>query len=197
MQGPRGEQGVPGPAGGPQGPQGEQGPSSEPGISTLDSRGIYEEVRESIVCIQYQNRECFGSGFYIDEEGTVVTALHVVELLEQYDWVEIWIGNDLYSQRAQYRVKHRYPDLDVATLTRVAGSFRTRPLPIATDYRIGEQILLFGFPGQRLSQDTLILTRGTLAALYELEAYKDYFLIDIVSAPGSSGGAIVNAKGKP
>ena len=199
-EGPQGKQGIqgpPGPAGGPTGPQGEQGPRGEPGASTIDASEVYEHARESVVCIQYQNRDCFGSGFYIDEQGTLITALHVIEELEQYDWVEIWAGPPL-GQRGQYRVIKRFQDEDMAVLKRVEapGDFPTQPLPIAEEYRVGEAVLAIGFPGQSFLQPTLILTGGILAAYLDKGAYPDHFLVDIVATPGSSGGALVNAQGQ-
>ena len=163
-QGPEGSQGERGVEGekGLVGLQGIPGPRGDAGIPATRLADTFEQVRESVVCVQVRDAETefyCGTGFYIDDVGTVLTAMHVVDI-EGLVGVRV-IGVDGRSR--EYEVAASEGGIEATLLRPVTGQVNSVPLPIAESYDLGEPIATLGYAENSLKWNLLIATQGTVA----------------------------------
>ena len=130
-----------------------------------------------------------GTGFYIDENGTVMTANHVVQ-----DCILVEIGSNQKTFEADIREKSRI--LDIAVLS--TGNQDT-PSVFMTDKSsaaiLGKSIFVTGYPLQGLLSDSPSLTIGTVTSLGGLKGSTGSFMFSAPVQPGNSGSAIVDYSG--
>src|SRR5262249_30976455 len=129
-----------------------------------------------------------GSGFIWDDQGRVVTNLHVIRgadaarvtLADRSTWSARLVGD--------------YPDSDIAVLWIDAPKSRLRPLPIGTssDLQVGQSAFAIGNP---FGLDHT-LTRGIVSALdreirsVTRQPIKGVIQTDAAINPGNSGGPL-------
>lgn len=214
-QGPQGEQGEQGPQGpkgdatgvvGPQGPkgdtgargpQGAQGPQGPVGASA-DFAGLVASVRDSVVKIKDPVATTFtrGTGFFIAPSCSIVTARHTVEELTS-DKVARNLNVELQSGQV-VRVTVDYDleakDLIVLTPTR---SIDCQELPLSDDTaRLGQLVLLLGFPDIGAAEDSLSATPGYVVNEELDTALTGDFLLAATSNFGSSGSPVLDTQGQ-
>lgn len=127
----------------------------------------------------------FGSGFFIDDEGTLVTNYHVIAG-----------GSDLYIQTsdgAKYDVNtivNFSQEYDLAVLK--ADISNTDYLPISYDCKQGATVYTYGTPrGLEFS-----MSEGMISSASRMLAKKDCIQITALINPGNSGGPCVNTRGE-
>ena len=135
-----------------------------------------------------------GTGFLIDDSGTIVTNYHVVEnarkliitLSDNSQWPGELIGADPNN------------DLAVIRIDAPSSSYDYLAFSSSRDIVVGQKVLALGNPfGLRLT-----LTTGIISALGRTIAAKNGRKIegiiqtDAAINPGNSGGALVNASGE-
>jgi S1-C subfamily serine protease len=149
--------------------------------------GRLPELLGSAVTIVFERGH--GSGFFISDNGLILTNQHVVGDAETVN-VRLLAGVEVVG-----RVLRRHARRDVA-LVKVDMS-RTRPLPLRLEgLRVGEEVFALGAPVQtRLAGS---VTRGIVSALRrELRGGVELDIIqsDAVVHGGSSGGPLLDAAG--
>jgi len=128
-----------------------------------------------------------GTGFFITEDGFLVTNDHVVRHATQ---VSLITGKG--------RITASVVKTDAAhdlALLKAEGMFT--PLPVATNgtVRLGSTVATVGFPNVRLQGFSPKLAKGEIAALSGMEDDPRYFQISVPLQPGNSGGALVDERG--
>ena len=130
-----------------------------------------------------------GSGVMIGDHGEVLTNAHV--------------ANDACAQ-----IIVRFPDGDSGTAQLIASDekndlavVRTRPLPSVATFRdgkpvrLGETIVVLGYPLAGLLARTANLTAGNVSALAGLGDDSRYLQISAPVQPGNSGGPLLDGSG--
>lgn len=188
-QGVRGEQGTQGEQGSP-GIQGERGPTGHlPSLASL-----VEGARDAVVCVTVDRSEgqsfC-GTGFYIDEQGTVLTAAHLLE-----DALRVSIaGHDYQAQ----------PPMDNIDTILLYPSTPRKGLPYlkpsGRQPKVGELMVILGYPANSGKADVLLVTSGVLSGSYAVSVdgvavFPRYHFLDLFSAPGSSGSPVLTRSGE-
>lgn len=136
-----------------------------------------------------------GSGFEVDDEGTILTNAHVVENTAE---VTVLLGE--HSRPLRARVLGEDPASDIAVLRIPTNGLTLHPLTLgsATTVVVGEPILAIGNPFGY----TRTLTTGVISALgRQIEAPSGGEIHGVLQTdapldPGSSGGPLLNAKGQ-
>lgn len=145
---------------------------------------MYETVAASVVFIS--NQRSFGSGFFVNTSGLVLTNAHVVDKNGTIDVV-------LHSgKKVKGRVVERgLSNLDVALIQLPLKN--TRPLAIEseTPVRIGSWVGSVGHGAGGI----WTLNIGIVSNIYPDGAKHPVFQTQIPLNPGSSGGPIFNCKG--
>jgi S1-C subfamily serine protease len=130
-----------------------------------------------------------GTGFYIDHDGTVMTANHVVQ---NCMLVEIRHNNETFTADVQ----HRSRVLDIAVLrTETEGTPAVSISDKKSEAILGKNIFVTGFPLQGILSDSPSLTIGTVSSLGGLKGSTGSFMFSAPVQPGNSGSAIVDYSG--
>jgi S1-C subfamily serine protease len=127
-----------------------------------------------------------GSGFFITEDGYLITNFHVVKDAIQ---VKVKKGRDVYPAK----VVHFDKDNDLALL-KVSGKFN--PLNISTnDAQLGEAVFTIGFPDLLVQGTEPKYTDGKISSLAGIQDDPKDFQISVPVQPGNSGGPLVDMSG--
>lgn len=141
-------------------------------------------------------RYSLGSGVIIDEEGYVLTNLHVVQRATKV-WVQLADGREIEAQPIVGTTRR---DVALLKLKGKAGEkFQAVPLARDDDLLLGETVLALGNPfGLGGSVSRGILSSKNRRPPLEGEALEieDWLQTDAAINPGSSGGPLLNLRGE-
>jgi S1-C subfamily serine protease len=139
-------------------------------------------------------RVFFGSGFFVQRTGYVVTNEHVVEDAKV---VEVIIDSGTARSRTlEGVVKAGDPGRDLA-LVRVSGSNLPDPLTLGDTASLKEthELFIFGFPlGENLGKE-ISVNKSSVSSFRENADYPKIQMNGGVN-PGNSGGPVVDSSGK-
>lgn len=163
----------------------------KPEQKKLSTQEIVQTILPTTVMITTNRGQ--GSGFFVSEDGLVMTSAHVVRGSE---WINVEVASGQKYDARIYKIEN---SLDAALLKIKADG----KVPFIKQYRryqdieVGEEIIVFGNP---LSlKDTVtkgIISAKRLDTISKIWTNKVYIIqFDATAAPGSSGGAIVDEKG--
>jgi serine protease Do len=129
-----------------------------------------------------------GTGFFINGNGQVLTAAHVV-----HDCAVIDVHHDGNSVPATVTASSAL--LDMAVLDTHASSEHFLPLRREGRLELGENVVNIGFPLQSLMTDAPTVTRGTLSSRAGLNGSLGQFQFSAPIQPGASGGPVIGTRG--
>lgn len=153
----------------------------------MSSEEIAEYLESRVVKIEVRSDEGggTGSGFFIDDEGTIVTNFHVIDGMTS---IVVYL-----SDGARYEIDTIVdfsPYLDVAVLK--ADISGNDYLEIADSYKQGMDVFAMGSPKGEANS----FTRGTLSSTSRKLGLADFVQTDAAINPGNSGGPLVNSAGE-
>ncbi|MFA6371010.1 MAG: serine protease [Methanothrix sp.] len=142
-----------------------------------------------------------GSGFFISDDGEVVTCNHVVEdkidncnLTRKFFYAKVTTPDlkEFFAKAIRYD-----PEGDLVLLDVVIPRSSVHSLPIRTSYpKAGEDIIVIGAP----KLNKFSVTKGIISSidrtLSDLPHLETAFQIDATISPGSSGGPVFNMNGE-
>jgi putative serine protease PepD len=159
-----------------------------------DAGRVYAAVAEGVVAVQVGGGS--GTGFVIDERGTIVTNAHVVGDASE---ASVRFGDS--GSAAEAEVLGTDPSTDLAVL-RVdpssVGSLRPLPLADSDAVRVGDQVVAIGHP---FGLDRTA-TAGIVSGLgREIESPNGFSIDEVIQTdaainPGNSGGPLVDVRGR-
>ena len=129
-----------------------------------------------------------GSGFFVSNQGHVVSNAHVVGVCKKVK---------AYEEGEEVFLNILATD-NVNDLGLVKGKFKnTQYLNIKTDgAELGEDIVAFGYPLSQTLSDSVKLTKGIVSSLSGLDNNYSQIQIDAAIQPGNSGGPVLNMNGQ-
>jgi S1-C subfamily serine protease len=128
-----------------------------------------------------------GTGFFITEDGYLITNEHVVQGAKQIRLV-ISAGS----------VSAKFVKVDAANdlaLLKTEGKFAALPVVSSRAVKMGGTVATVGFPNIGLQGFAPKLAKGEIAALSGAQDDPRYFQIRVPVQPGNSGGALVDERG--
>jgi S1-C subfamily serine protease len=131
--------------------------------------------------------ESSGTGFFITDEGYLITNEHVVKDAVQ---IRLVTSGGLISAKV---VKVDAPN-DLALL-KAAGKFVALPVATSRAVKLGGTVATVGFPNIGLQGFAPKFARGEIGSLSGPEDDARYFQISVPVQPGNSGGALVDERG--
>jgi len=126
-----------------------------------------------------------GTGFYINENGYLLTNNHVVDSCSS-----VWIDDG--NSKIQASIIKVNANLDIAVL-RI--NKKTSAYAIFGQVRTGEDVMTLGFPLGDILGDEIKATKGVVSALVGYQGNKDYLQFTAPIQPGNSGGPLLNEGG--
>ena len=181
---------------------------SFPYLASREHR-VFESIRDAVVQVgQYTGGydakvgQLLGSGFFIDEKCTVVTARHILNNAKTDKLYIKYIppGERNKFQTYPAEVIHRHQSKDLAFLrARACTPVTTRPLSLVRkldDLSVlgGEAVFIGGFPRVGFeSLDYPVIRRSSIASTEYTDAkeHTPLLLLDLAGAPGFSGSPVV------
>jgi len=152
--------------------------------SDKDSVKMGERIR-SVVLIE--NKESFGSGFYINDAGYILTNWHVI------DDADTLFVTDKVQKRAIAKVISFNEENDLALL-KITSAEKTPFIPMQDKkvVEVGDNAFAIGNPvSKKLSAS---LSRGIISGSREVNG-KEVIQIDVPINSGNSGGPLLNQRG--
>lgn len=152
---------------------------------------VYEKCVDAVVLISTPYG--IGTGFFINEEGYIITNYHVI----QDSWnrtlnannIKIKTKNGLTYQVASVDDTPDFQGLDIAILkinSKVANYLPLKP----NEVLVGEDVVAIGHPnGDLWNQSKGIISKITLEDRYLIQH-------DVATDEGNSGGPLINGKGQ-
>ena len=136
-----------------------------------------------------------GSGFVVDEDGTVITNAHVVEGSQD---VSVRFEED--GDFVDAKVIGRDPSTDIAVLKVDPSDAKLQPIPLgdSSKVEVGHSVVAIGNP----FGFTRTVTTGIVSALQrQIEAPNGFPIRNVIQTdasinPGNSGGPLLDADGK-
>jgi S1-C subfamily serine protease len=134
-------------------------------------------------------QECRGSGtgFFITEDGFLVTNDHVVK-----DATKVRLITSAGTIDAKVVRVDAANDL---ALLKANGNFSPLPIAASRTAHLGRTVATIGFPDTTLQGFNPKLAKGEIASLSGIRDDPRYFQISVPVQPGNSGGALVDEHG--
>lgn len=154
----------------------------------------YRQFGSAIVPIATDKGQ--GTGFIIDNKGTILTANHVVQdTTEQYA--------SYSSGRINLKVIDQAPEYDLALLR--LEKYEEVHFPLSDTYDVGDSVYAYGYPGNAYSAGAPSITSGIISRLLSTEDLRmtnsatptgfNLIQTDAAINPGNSGGPLIGACG--
>ncbi len=169
-------------------------PAVSGSIAQTRAGSIYAAVGSGVV--QVRTTDGSGTGFVIEDDGTIVTNAHVVD-----DATSARVIFDDSDKAVQAKILGRDESTDLAVL-RVdpASAPKLRPLVLADSdtVQVGDAAIAIGYP---LGLDRTV-TAGIISGLgREIQAPNGFSIDKVIQTdapinPGNSGGPLLDAKGR-
>ena len=137
--------------------------------------------------ISSDNPKFSGTGFFITDDGYLITNYHVVEGAAK---VRLLTGAGLLD--AMVLKVDAANDL---ALLKAVGRFAPLPIAASRTVKLGGTVATVGFPDIGLQGFAPKLAKGEIASLAGAADDPRYFQISLPVQPGNSGGALVDARG--
>lgn len=134
----------------------------------------------------------FGSGFFIDASGVILTNAHVVSGADQVT-VNLFDGRKVQSKSIKSDSK---TDLAIVTLDVKAGPYPFLELGDSDAYEIGDRVLAFGAPFGLTGSVTSGIVSAKGRSALSMNMYEDFIQTDAAINPGNSGGPLVGLDGR-
>jgi hypothetical protein len=164
------------------------GSSSGPSVEETPAQ-LFKEWAPSVVCIQVQldDGEGGGTGFAIDDSGTIATNHHVISGARA---VRVKLFSGKWVDQVDLLTEDHEADL---ALLRVKTSEPLKPMALGDSdtVTVGERIIAIGNPlGLEYT-----LTDGLVSSRRILEG-KPMIQMSVPVSPGNSGGPVINMRGQ-
>jgi uncharacterized protein len=131
-----------------------------------------------------------GTGFYISGNGHILTNFHVIKGCKKLS-IHSPFGS---SGTATVIAKNKRDDLALLKTTRKNSSIAT--FRAGASPRIGEQVIVYGFPLAGLLSSSGNLVIGNLSALSGIRNDPRHYQITAPVQPGNSGGPLLDESGR-
>src|ERR671915_245974 len=162
-----------------------------PGVAFIQAEG----VSESSVFGQEEGTAT-GSGFVVDEDGTIITNAHVVDGAD-----EVTVSFEEGGDSIDAEVKGVDPDTDLAVLKIDPGEVEdltVLPLGDSSELQVGDPVVAIGNPfGLQRT-----VTTGIVSALQrQIDAPSGFDISNVIQTdasinPGNSGGPLLDSQGR-
>ena len=129
-----------------------------------------------------------GTGFFITDDGLLLTNFHVVEDAETYA-----IRTKAGTLPAKLIKADKVNDLAVLKVT--GTNFHVLPIAGREEARLGQPVFTIGFPNPEMQGTEPKLTRGEISSLAGMKDDPRHFQISVPVQPGNSGGPLVDLSG--
>jgi S1-C subfamily serine protease len=159
----------------------------KPSAGLPSASGIQRDMLASLP--GNENLLCNGTGFFITEDGYLITNDHVVRGVHR---VKVRLRSDIYDAD----VVKTDQDTDLALLKVNGGSFPALTVVMHKEASLGDEVFTIGFPNVDLQGIEPKYTDGRISSLAGLHDDPSQYQISVPVQPGNSGGPLVGSNGQ-
>jgi S1-C subfamily serine protease len=148
-------------------------------------------VQRNVLADLPQNDDllCSGTGFFITEDGYLITNDHVVRGVRR---VKVRLQSGVYDAEVVKTDK----SADLALLKVKAGNFSALPVVLNKEASLGDEVFTIGFPNVDLQGIEPKFTDGRISSLAGLQDDPSQYQISVAVQPGNSGGPLLDKNGQ-
>ncbi len=162
-------------------------------IVQLSKSDIISKLQDSVIkviCYDYDGKTEIsqGSGFFIDSQGTFITNAHVIEDC-YYIKVQTRFGLT-YDVDAICDYNYTYSDYAIC---KVKNYYLSQPVEFSSSANVGDTVYALGYPNDAFIMST---TSGIITSTDTVDGTKNFYSNTAKIDHGSSGGVLVDAKGR-
>lgn len=128
-----------------------------------------------------------GTGFFINNQGYFVSNNHVVDIC-----YEVKTKNQGIIYQANIISVDQVNDLAIGKI----NISKNTHIPLSNGAKLGEDVLVAGYPLSRLLGESIKVTRGIISSLSGMRNDYGIFQMDAAVQAGNSGGPIINNLGE-
>jgi S1-C subfamily serine protease len=168
---------------------------SAPGVVFIEAVAPTPEISPFGPFEPPEGNTATGSGFVIDDDGSIVTNAHVVTGAER---ITVSAGED--SEPVEAELVGEDISTDVALLRVDPEEIDLHPLPLGSsdDAKVGAPVVAIGNP---FGLDRTVTTGIVSALQREIEAPNGFVISDVIQTdaainPGNSGGPLLDSRGR-
>jgi S1-C subfamily serine protease len=133
-----------------------------------------------------------GTGYFISEDGYIITNAHVVEGYDNFSAL-FNKGGEVFTRNCKRIKIDQTLDLALLKLEKPFDGFEAIVLSDNVNIELGDEIIYVGYPSTPLDIDANPFTsRGYISQVYHSSGTPTLILLDITANQGASGSAIVN-----
>jgi S1-C subfamily serine protease len=129
-----------------------------------------------------------GSGFFITDDGALLTNFHVV------DGASRIVVNTKHGSFPAKVVKLDSAN-DIAIIKVSGSAFKSLPMIPSRGAKLADSVFTIGFPNPEMQGTEPKFTDGKISSLSGAQDDARYFQISVAVQPGNSGGPLVNSAG--
>jgi S1-C subfamily serine protease len=145
--------------------------------------------RASANVLSFTRLESTGTGFYVDDKGTIITASHVIS-----DAENITVQCSGEPPKPAQTIKQSKRN-DIAIITTGEPSMHFLPLGSSSNIRLGSDVFTIGYPVVGLLGKEPKYTEGNISALSGFADDQSLIQISVPVQPGNSGGPVITDDG--
>lgn len=131
-----------------------------------------------------------GTGFFVNEEGAILTSHHVVDGASQ---IMAKCGD---NEPVAATVSATNQAIDIAVLSTGLQGSAYLSLGLPRSATVGQRIFTYGYPVTQILGSEPKFTEGTVSALSGIGGEQTYLQISVPVQPGNSGGPVVAESGE-
>lgn len=167
----------------------ENSPEKPTGKPLQETRDVMEpeEIAEylSTRVVKVETDKGVGSGFFVDDRGTIVTNFHVIDRAKS---ISVCMSDGARYDVANIVDFDPYRDVAVLEIDMSGNDYLIR----AKEYKQGASVYAYGSP----RNEDASFTSGTLSSVKRQLGLMECIQIDAAVNPGNSGGPVVNNRGE-
>jgi S1-C subfamily serine protease len=153
----------------------------------LASKFVPRKKSNSVNSPSPENPTASGSGFFITDDGYLISNYHVIK-----DAIKVRLVTSAGTVDAKVIQVDAANDL---ALLKADGKFSPLPIAASRSAHLGGTVATIGFPDPTLQGFSPKLAKGEIASLSGAGDDPRYFQISVPVQPGNSGGALVDEHG--
>jgi S1-C subfamily serine protease len=153
-------------------------------VKPRDKSEARDVTRENL---QESRPEATGSGFFITNDGYLITNQHVAG---RGATARVLTASGVIPAKVI-----KVDELNDLTLLKAEGKFAELPVALSRSVQLGATVATVGFPNIGLQGFSPKLAKGEIASLAGIQDDARHFQISVPVQPGNSGGALVDERG--
>lgn len=166
-------------------------------VKKTEQASEYKDLIDGVVTIELNKKvawatspvDIHGSGFFIDDKGTILTNYHIISEADKADTAKVLYDNKEYS--FVIIASNKWSDLAIIKILDLPKSHKLPIIPRNYPVAVGDEVIVVGSPMSKELQRTV--SKGIISSFRDISG-NQMIQTDAAINPGNSGGPLVHIK---